>query len=126
MRQEHLFAELKNYADQHDGLLPNSFADLVGDPADLEKQSIKGMFRCLNSDGEYTYPGRGLKLDSLPSDSVLLYESPNNHHDAKTGRTQLNVLQANGKLLRIQSPKADKFIAELTAGHNPPRAEKLR
>lgn len=38
----------------------------------------------------------------------------------------MNIAQVDGAVHLIESPRAEKIIAELKAGHNPPRAEKLK
>jgi prepilin-type processing-associated H-X9-DG protein len=50
-----------------------------------------------------------------------MYEPPCNHDHGG-----MNVLYADGHVDFIPMPTAKKIIAELHAGHNPPREDKLK
>ena len=51
---------------------------------------------------------------------VIAYEPLGHHGDAT------NFLYADGHTDFVRGPKARRIIAELEAGQNPPRAEKIR
>lgn len=68
----------------------------------------------------YVYTGNGLTSAST-AEQVLLYEPPGNHNG-----DGMNVLFGDGHVDFIPKPEAQKMIAELEAGHNPPRAQMVK
>jgi type II secretory pathway pseudopilin PulG len=56
-----------------------------------------------------------------PADAVLAYEPLTNHLHAG-----LHVLFGDGRVEWVPSPQAERLLAELNAGHNPPRAEAMK
>lgn len=76
--------------------------------------------------GGYVYLGAGLNMNTIPRDTILIYEPPSNHKHPQTGKPETNIVQADGAVHLIESPQAEKIIAELKAGHNPPRAEMVK
>ncbi len=68
----------------------------------------------------YVYVGKGVN-NSAGADTVVLYEPLTNHD-----RDGMNVLFGDGHVEFIVKQRAEKMIAELKAGHNPPRREMLR
>lgn len=67
----------------------------------------------------YVYCGKGLTTKS-PPEVVLAYEAMSNHN-----HNGINILFGDNHVDFVTKPEALKFIAELQAGHNPPRAEVL-
>jgi prepilin-type processing-associated H-X9-DG protein len=63
----------------------------------------------------YVYAGRGLAT-SAPATAVLAYDKPANHADAGT-----NFLYADGSVEFLPAEAAKRLVAEIEAGHNPPR-----
>lgn len=76
------------------------------------------------SGGGYLFPGAGLAIN-LPRDTVIVYESPTSHPDAG-GKTGATFGFADGTVSFLPAAKARKIIAELNAGHNPPRADRVK
>lgn len=68
----------------------------------------------------YVYAGRGMSAQTAP-DAIVLYETISNHDE-----DGMNVLFADGHVDWFIKRQAVKMIAEVQAGHNPPRAEMLR
>jgi prepilin-type processing-associated H-X9-DG protein len=69
----------------------------------------------------YVYVGKGLTDRTATADTVLLYEAASNH-----GGSGMNVVFGDAHVQWYDAQAAAKIIAELNAGHNPPRPEKLR
>jgi hypothetical protein len=67
----------------------------------------------------YIYLGSGLK-NGVPPETLLLYEPLSNH------RGVFNILRADARVELWPREKMEKMLAELEAGHNPPRAEMLK
>ncbi|HEY7086674.1 MAG TPA: H-X9-DG-CTERM domain-containing protein [Tepidisphaeraceae bacterium] len=68
----------------------------------------------------YVYLGAALPFPP-PAKAVLAYEPLANHRGMG-----MNVLFADGHVEYLAKPQADKLIAELNSGHNPPRAEMMK
>ena len=68
----------------------------------------------------YVYAGRGLTTGANDATVVLLYEPLSNH------RTGMNVVFADAHVEFHDATGANKILAELASGHNPPRPEKLK
>lgn len=68
----------------------------------------------------YAYAGKGLTINA-PASAVLAYETLSNHGDIG-----INVLYADGHVDWLSKAEAIHMVNELSAGHNPPRAEKIR
>ena len=62
----------------------------------------------------YIYLGRGMTREPPPS-AVILYERLENHEEG------INVYFGDGHTEFILKEQAEKMLAELRAGHNPPR-----
>jgi hypothetical protein len=58
----------------------------------------------------------GLSADSVTGDHVIAYERLPNH-----GGDGINVLGGDGRVRWFDGAEANYLVAELTAGHNPPR-----
>jgi prepilin-type processing-associated H-X9-DG protein len=67
----------------------------------------------------YVYTGNGLSPQS-PPDAVVASELLSNHRDG------MNVLFADGHVQWLSARQGQTLIAELAAGHNPPRPEMMR
>ena len=65
----------------------------------------------------YVYTGAGLTLKTATPGHVLAYEHLRNHQ-----RNGMNVLFGDGHVEWVESTAAERVVAELKAGHNPPRA----
>jgi prepilin-type processing-associated H-X9-DG protein len=119
------------YANDHGGHYPNTFGEL------FEEDLISGVFVCpdtndtpatgattqalaanLTAGGHlsYIYLGKGM-IQTVSGKLVVAYEPLANH---KTG---MNVLYGDGHVTFVELAAAQKMLAELAAGHNPPRAD---
>lgn len=67
----------------------------------------------------YVYVGRGMRASTAPeaADTILAYEHL--HHHNNDG---MNFLYGDGHVEFQRHDVAQYFVAEITAGHNPPRA----
>ena len=122
--ERQLVFALAQYAQQNGGSLPPSLAVLQ--QTTLSKPSATRLFTCPVDGAAYIYVGQSLNLRTVSKDTILIYESPTNHKDRKTGIGSMNVGYADGRVISISGSLADKIIAELKAGHNPPRPEMLK
>lgn len=68
----------------------------------------------------YIYAAKGLSSNST-QDMVLAYEPLSNHPN-----NSLMALYGDGHVDTVPREQAAKMIAELQAGHNPPRADKIK
>jgi len=131
--------QLYVFANAHDGKFPGSFSELVLDPnvnipavlfvnpeskltgspattpAELANDLATNPKECVS----YIYIGRGLSK-AAPQDAVLAYEPLGSHGSG------FNVLFLSLEVELIDGPRAAMYIAELQAGHNPPRAEMIK
>jgi len=119
------------YANENRGAFPPDFATLL-----VTEDLTAGDFLCyasgdtpatgpttqsvaadLTAGGHlsYVYTGKGLDFRS-PANAVVAYE-PLTHHG-----TVMHVLLADGQVDHVDASKAPRLLAELGAGHNPPRA----
>jgi prepilin-type processing-associated H-X9-DG protein len=112
------------YAQKHNGAAPPSF-DILRDGA-LSSTAAAKVFHCPEGKGDYVHVGFGLHVPGASKATVLLYEPPSNHKDSKTGKGAMNIGYADGSVRVVLQPQADKIIAELKAGHNPPREEMIQ
>ena len=123
------------YAAENGGRYPQDFTALL-----LTQDLTSEVFVCYATDDEradgptiqavaeklsagghlsYVYTGKGMTLNS-PADAVLAYEPLSNHGGG------MNVLFADGRVNWIDPVQGRKLLAELAAGHNPPRVAALR
>ena len=118
------------YANEHGGLFPPDLAtmlltdDLTADacvcPATqdtrAEGATTQAVATNLTAGGHlsYVYTGKGL-TGGAPRNAVLAYEPLGNHGAG------LNVLFADGSVQWLDATQGQRLIAELAAGHNPPR-----
>ena len=65
----------------------------------------------------YVYAGAGLTADRVTRDHVLAYEHLPNHN-----YSGMNVLYGDGNVRWVEKAEAERLVAELAEGHNPPRA----
>jgi prepilin-type processing-associated H-X9-DG protein len=119
------------YAHENAGRFPDGFEQLL-----LTQDITSEVFCCPSSNDEratgestpdlakalsqpghlsYVYAGKGLNA-SAPKDAVLAYEKPDNHN--KDG---MNVLYADGNVEFVRRDDSARMVAEIAAGHNPPR-----
>ena len=119
------------YAGENRGRFPDTFATLM-----LTQDITTEMFICPSSQGEraqgetpqqqaanlkapnhlsYVYAGKGLDTSALRQ-AIVAYELMDNHN-----RDGINFLYADGHVEFHRRQDAESFIAELAAGHNPPR-----
>lgn len=68
----------------------------------------------------YVYAGRGMSTQTSP-DAIVMYETISNHDG-----DGMNVLFADGHVDYFMKRDVVKMVAEVQAGHNPPRAEMLK
>ena len=113
-----LAAVLRDYANNHAGRLPNSFADLKKDPTYAGNTWI---YDCPGSKQEYIYLGGGKNLRDLEPHAVLVREAPESHQNGYFGEHAMVVLYASGQVKLLEGKFADATTSELVAGHNPPR-----
>lgn len=111
------------YAAQNQGAFPPSL-QLLSTQAPASSHPM--LFHCPGGSGAYVYLGTGMNLQTVTKDAILIYEPLSNHQNPNTGKMAMNILYGDGRVQLTYSPLADKIIAELNAGHNPPRAEKIR
>ena len=74
-------------------------------------------FRADPRHNSYAYAAAGLTADAVTRDHVLAYEHLPNHAHAG-----MNVLFGDGNVRWLERADAERLVAELGAGHNPPRA----
>jgi prepilin-type processing-associated H-X9-DG protein len=120
------------YANEHRWAFPPDFATLL-----LTEDLTSDVFICLATGDEraqgattqavaanltaaaghvsYVYTGQGLTLNSPPN-AVVAYEPLSNHRDG------MNVLFVDGHIQWLNPKQGARLVAELAAGHNPPRA----
>ena len=67
----------------------------------------------------YVYVGKGMNL-SVPPTAVVAHEPLANHVDG------MHVLFGDGHVEWLDATRGRRLLAELSAGHNPPRAESIR
>jgi len=103
------------YAQAHGGQLPKSLDDLVASGAALPQELQCPSARASNTSVFYAYWGSGLRQPCDPG-AVLLTESLQNHNGKG-----MNVCFADDTVKFIDAKSAKKLLAELEAGHNPPR-----
>lgn len=115
-----------NYAEDHNGTYPASYAEFDGSPPYLKSNSILCVVfdknqATIGSLGSFVYCAQRLTRDSS-NRSVIAYEHQGNHPKAKG----INVVYKDGSVQLVDNAVAIKLIADLQAGHNPPRAEMLK
>jgi prepilin-type processing-associated H-X9-DG protein len=92
-------------------------------PPTLNAKGVR-VFSCPNVSGpsNYVYVLGGMRqTTAVPTATfVMMYEPPGNHPHA------VNFAYADGHCESIPTATAVKVMAELSAGFNPPRAEKLK
>lgn len=117
-----IYVAILLYADENKGRLPNTLDDVL-----KAQQVTSDVFVCplqapAPSAGgavPYVYVGKGMKNDIGP-DVVVLHDRPGDHPDG------MNVAYGDGHVEWHGVKASRKILAELAAGHNPPRPEKLR
>ena len=122
------------YANDHQGRYPDTMGDL------LEEDITTAVFVCPGSNDfpatgattqatavdlyagghlSYLYFGKGL-IGTPPATLILAHEPLANHQNKG-----MNVLFGDGHVEFITPPAATMILAELKAGHNPPRLNNL-
>jgi hypothetical protein len=107
----HIGQSLTFYAVKYDSKYPPALDLLI-----LHADTPPEVFACQSAGGTYAYAGAGLSAESVTRDHVLAYDRPDNH--AGNG---INVLFGDGDVRWLERAQADHVVAELGAGHNPPR-----
>ena len=123
------------YASENGGRLPDGFEALL-----LTQDITSEVFICPSSQGEratgatlaevaknlsnplhltYVYTGKGLDYKA-PRETIVAHEVPDSHN--KDG---MNFLYADGHV-EFHNKASANLIAEIEAGHNPPRAQPKR
>lgn len=95
-------------------------SDAVAAPEISRLELINAITKDPEQSVSYVYAGAGLTRASSP-DCVLVYEPLSNHNGDR-----INVLFLDARVEHWERARAEKLIAELQAGHNPPRAEMLK
>jgi prepilin-type processing-associated H-X9-DG protein len=124
------------YANDHQGRYPDTIGEL------MEEDITTAVFICPGSNDEpaaaaattqataanihsgghlsYIYLAKGL-TNTGQTNLVLVYEPLSNHQNRG-----MNVLFGDGHVEWFDLKQATKWLAELNAGHNPPRAEAVK
>lgn len=110
------------YAEQNKGRLPNTLDDVLN-----TQQTAADVFVCplqmptppAPAGVPYVYVGRGMKND-IGVDVVVLHDRPGDHPDG------MNFAFGDGHVQWHDLRTSKKILAELAAGYNPPRPEKLK
>lgn len=131
---------LELYSNSHSGSYPDSLQTLI---LQCPQPIPSSLFVCAGSNADpapetsrselaasivnnperfvsYVYVRTGVNHRSNPN-CVLVYEPLHNHHGE-----WMNILFLDGHIERWESSRAEKLIAELQAGHNPPRPEMVK
>ena len=129
---------IRMYADDHGGRLPDSLEQMfLAMPGVMSSETLV----CPSSQDEratgttpetlraqltnpgpvvrhvsYVYLGKGMTLESAGPDVVLAHDRPGNHN-----RHGINVLYGDGRVEVTGRDEAERLLAELEAGHDPPR-----
>lgn len=120
MRQVVLAAIMYSY--ENNGRLPNCLDDVLSAgevTSDVFICPVQAASPPAGGTIPYVYLGRGLKNDIGP-EVVVLHDRPGDHTDG------MNVAYGDGHVEWHDLPASKKILAELAAGHNPPRREKLK
>jgi prepilin-type processing-associated H-X9-DG protein len=121
------------YLNELGGVLPPDFGPLVEQvdfPAELfvcpstsdkvatgaTTRQVVGKLLSEKGHLSYIYVGQGLAANQISSDMILAYEPLANHADEG-----MNILFGDGHPEWFIKAEAIRLIAELNAGHNPPR-----
>ena len=124
---------IQMYVNDNGGVLPPALDDLIlhvglhasacvcpssGDvpAAGPTTQAVATAVRTVPKHCSYVYLGGGHTYETATSDHVLAYEHRRNHDDKG-----MNFLYGDGAVKWLDKPQADHVLAELAAGHNPPR-----
>ena len=128
---------LQIYANDYGGMYPPSFDELLvygdlfpeafvcpsSDDVTATGATTRAMLANLHRPGfcsyVYAFDGQTLAATTLTPKHVLAYEDLTNHD-----RRGMNVLYGDGSVQWLDVPAAEHVIAELQAGHNPPRPPK--
>ena len=108
------------YAQSNGGAFPPSIPALQGSRS---AESFAKLTQCPDGNGAYIYLGAGTKMHP-PAGTVLLYENRGTHAANPISGAVFGY--GDGSVRFIPSPTAEKIIAELKAGHNPPRPQKIQ
>jgi prepilin-type processing-associated H-X9-DG protein len=121
--EHQIVTAIYDYAQKHDGAAPPSMDVLRNGFA--SSTTSNNIFHCPVGKGDYVYVGFGINMHSARKGTILHYEPPSTHKDSKTGKGAMNVAYVDGSVRTVVQPQADRVIAELKAGHNPPREEMI-
>ena len=126
------------WSNEHDGRYPDRIEQLldvegttaeifvcpaVGDPP-ATGPTTRDVADQLTSGGHlsYVYLGKGLTR-SADGEVVLVYERPGNHA-GEFGGGGVHMLTGDGNVKWVHELEAERLIAELKAGHNPPKRKR--
>jgi prepilin-type processing-associated H-X9-DG protein len=104
------------FAQKHAGRFPASLSELAeGDMSVFSGDSLCPGAVAAGNSVPHVYWGAGLRYP--PDASVVVLTEPLSNHAGKG----MNVCFADGTVKFIDAKSAKKLLAELEAGHNPPR-----
>ena len=110
-----------DHAQRNNGVLPQNLQLLQPPTALMSPKQFSQLLVCPTTSKPFVYVGAGININTSPPNTILIYEPPTNHKDPKTSKGTMSVGYKDGSVMMVSQPFADKIIAELNAGHNPPR-----
>jgi hypothetical protein len=115
-----------DYAQRNSGSFPPTLQAVQPPSSKLRPSDFSKLLVCRATGLPHIYVGSGINLNTAPPDTILIYEQPGGHKDSKGNKGMINVGYKDGSVRLVAQPQADKIIAELKFGHNPPRPEKIQ
>ena len=121
------------YANEHNGAYPDTIGGLLEEdisvtafvcPASNDTPAVAGATPQASAANvqagghlSYVYLGKGM-TNTQPANAVLVYEPLTDHRNQG-----MNVLFGDGHVDWVTAQSANQILAELKAGHNPPRGK---